>query len=172
MRAPILDLSLIKTQAKEKESENKAFAKFLRRFPSRQIDALVATLQRRIEAQIDCKRCANCCKHLCAVALEEELPALAEATGVSIDAFKREFLKPYKDAYRFAQTPCPMLRADNLCAIYDRRPACCRTFPNLAGEHFKYRFQSAMEKYPICPIVFNVVEALKEELSFPKNSEI
>ncbi|MDW8465193.1 MAG: hypothetical protein RML35_03100 [Chloroherpetonaceae bacterium] len=45
-------------------------------------------------------------------------------------------------------------------------PKSCQTFPNLVGPHFKYRFHSVMEKYPICPIVFNVVEKLKRALHF------
>ncbi|MCS6989785.1 MAG: YkgJ family cysteine cluster protein [Chloroherpetonaceae bacterium] len=172
MRDVFLDLSLIEKQAKEKESENLAFAKFLRRFPSKTLDALVERLNARIEPLIDCKACANCCKRLRAVALETELPALANAKGVSVEAFKQTFVQPYKEGFYFKSSPCPMLRADNRCEIYDARPACCRTFPNLVGEHFKYRFKSVMEKYPICPIAFHVVEALKTELDFPKNSDI
>ncbi len=163
----MLDLSHIKRQAKEKESENKAFAKFLRQFPSSTLDPLVAKLSDAIEPTIDCKQCANCCKNFYPAALEHELPALAQAKGISVEEFKEKFLAPYKEAYYFRVKPCPMLQ-ENLCTAYDVRPISCRTFPNLKGEHFKYRFQSVMEKYPICPIVFNVVEALKEALSFPK----
>jgi Fe-S-cluster containining protein len=165
-----LDLSDLKAQAKEKEHENNAFAKFLRQFPSSTLDPLVASLCDEIEPTIDCKACANCCKGLYAAAFEHELPALAHAKGISVEAFKETLVKPYKDAYYFTTKPCPMLR-ENLCSAYDVRPISCRTFPNLKGEHFKYRFQSVMEKYPICPIVFNVVERLKEALSFPKDSQ-
>ncbi|MFQ3597242.1 MAG: YkgJ family cysteine cluster protein [Chloroherpetonaceae bacterium] len=167
MQMLLLDLSRIKAQAKEKESENNAFAKFLRQFPSSTLDPLIESLSDAIEPDIDCKACANCCKGLYAAAHEDELLALAQAKGMSIDGFKETFVKPYKEAYYFRTKPCPMLR-ENLCIAYDARPVCCRTFPNLKGEHFKYRFQSVMEKYPICPIVFNVVEVLKEALSFPK----
>lgn len=167
----LLDLSRIAALATEKELENKRFAKFLRQFPTTRIDALVASLNDDIEPKIDCKACANCCKGLYAAAFEDELPALAQAKGLSLEAFKQAFVRPYKNAYYFNAKPCPMLR-DNLCIAYAERPICCQTFPNLKGEHFKYRFQSAMEKYAICPIVFNVVEALKEALSFQKNSDV
>jgi Fe-S-cluster containining protein len=161
------DLSRIKAQAKEKEFENNAFAKTLRHFPSSILDPLVESLNDAIEPAIDCKACANCCKGLYAAAFGHELPALAQAKGVSVEAFKETFVKPYKEAYYFNAKPCPMLH-ENLCTAYDARPVCCQTFPNLKGTHFKYRFQSVMEKYPICPIVFNVVEALKTALSFPE----
>ncbi len=170
MHALSLDLSDIKAQAKEKEHENKAFAKFLRQFPSSTLDALVASLSDEIEPKIDCKQCANCCKSLYAAAFEHELHALAQRKGISVETFKATFVKPYKDAYYFTTKPCPMLH-ENLCSAYNERPISCRTFPNLKGEHFKYRFHTVMEKYPICPIVFNVVERLKEALSFPKQHE-
>ncbi|MDW8465192.1 MAG: hypothetical protein RML35_03095 [Chloroherpetonaceae bacterium] len=51
-------------------------------------------------------------------ALENELPPLAAEKGRSVEAFKAEFLVPYKEAYYFASTPCPMLQPDNLCSIY------------------------------------------------------
>lgn len=161
----LLDLSRIKAIAKEKERENNAFAKFLRQFPSSTLDPLVASLNDEIEPNIDCKACANCCKSLYAAAFEHELPALAKAKEMSVDDFKARFVQPYKEAYYFNTKPCPMLR-ENLCSVYEVRPLCCQTFPNLKGEHFKYRFQSVMEKYAICPIAFNVVEALKVRLSF------
>jgi Fe-S-cluster containining protein len=164
-----LDLSYIKAQAKKNEPENHAFAKFLRQFPSSVLDALVASLCDDIEPKIDCKACANCCKNLYAAAFEHELPALAQVKSVSVETFKEQFVKPYKDAYYFTTKPCPMLH-ENLCSAYDVRPVCCRTFPNLKGEHFKYRFHMVMEKYSICPIVFNVVERLKVALSFPKDA--
>lgn len=165
MNTLVLELSHIKAQAKEKEVENNAFAKFLRRFPSSTLDPLVASLNDEIEPKIDCKQCGNCCRAFYAAAFEHELPALAHAKGISVEDFKEAFVKPYKNAYYFTTKPCPMLH-ENLCTAYDVRPVCCQTFPNLKGTHFKYRFQSVMEKYPICPIVFNVVEALKIALSF------
>ncbi len=169
MQTLSLDLSYIKAQAKKNEPETHAFAKFLRQFPSSTLDPLVASLSDEIEPKIDCKQCANCCKSLYAAALEHELPALAHAKGTSVESFKETFVKPYKDAYYFTTQPCPMLR-ENVCSVYDVRPVCCRTFPNLKGEHFKYRFHTVMEKYSICPIVFNVVERLKEALSFPNDA--
>ncbi len=167
MQTLLLDLSHIKAQAKKKESENSAFAKFLRQFPSSTLDPLVESLCDELEPKIDCKQCGNCCKSLYPAAHEHELLALAQAKGISLEGFKDAFVKPYKEAYYFNTKPCPMLQG-NLCTVYEARPISCRTFPNLKGEHFKYRFRTVMEKYPICPIVFNVVEALKAALSFPK----
>lgn len=171
MNTLVIDLAHIKAQAKKKESENNAFAKFLRQYPSSSIDPMVDALCDEIQPAIDCKACANCCKGLYAAAFEHELPALAQAKGVSVESFKATFLVPYKNAYYFNTKPCPMLR-ENLCIAYEARPVSCQTFPNLKGKHFKYRFQSVMEKYPICPIVFNVVEALKAKLFFLKSSHI
>lgn len=160
------NLQTIAARARQLDQENQDFKAFLRRIPSHRLDTLVETLNAEVEAQIDCTTCGNCCKHLHAAALETELPALAAYQKLSVEEFKTKFLTPYKEAFYFSTTPCPMLQSDNHCSIYEQRPLSCRTFPNLTAPHFKYRFHSVMEKYPICPIVFNVVEKLKSALGF------
>ncbi len=161
-----VNLETITAVARAKQAENLSFKTFLRRFSSAELDALVEQLTADVEPRIDCKQCANCCKSLHAAALEDELPSLAERKQISIEQFKMQFLRPHKEAFYFVSRPCPMLDSTNLCNVYDARPICCRTFPNLTGEHFKYRFNAVMEKYDACPIVFNVVEQLKSVLGF------
>ncbi len=160
------NLETISQAARAKHGENLSFKKFLRRMPSAELDALVEQISADIEPRIDCTACANCCKRLHAAALESELPALAAQKQISVDDFKRTFLRPHKEAFYFTTKPCPMLTGENLCSVYEQRPVCCRTFPNLVSEHFKYRFDAVMEKYDVCPIVFNVVEQLKSVLGF------
>lgn len=160
------NLNIIAKLATEKHDETVRFGKFLRRFPSATLDTLVEKVNAGIAPQIDCKQCANCCKNLRAAAFENELPILADSKQISIQTFKSAYLQPYQEAYYFKDKPCPMLQSDGLCQVYDQRPICCQTFPNLIGEHFKYRFHLVIEKYAICPIVFNVVETLKTTLHF------
>lgn len=160
------NLQVIVEQARQRYEENQQFRAFLREIASARLDALVAQLNAEIESQIDCTACGNCCRHFHATVHEQELPPLAAHAQCTTEAFKAKFLKPYKEVYYFATTPCPMLQPDNRCSIYAQRPQSCRTFPNLTGPHFKYRFHLVMEKYPLCPIVFNVVEKLKSVLGF------
>lgn len=165
------NLQTIAEHARLREAENRAFKTFLRRIPSAKLDAMVETLNAEIEPKIDCTACGNCCRSLHAAALGDELPALAAHLNLSVEDFKARFLAPYKEGFYFAVKPCPMLQPDNLCSVYARRPISCQTFPNLVEPHFKYRFHLVMEKYPICPIAFNVVEKLKSALGFKHASQ-
>lgn len=64
--------------------------------------------------------------------------------------------------------PCPFL-ANNKCSVYEYRFEGCKEFPALHMPHFKRRIFTTFMHYDRCPIIFNVVEALKEEMHFTKD---
>ncbi|MFO8019271.1 MAG: hypothetical protein R6U96_11590 [Promethearchaeia archaeon] len=63
----------------------------------------------------------------------------------------------------FKERPCPFLK-DNRCQIHEVCPKECRAYPYLHKSGFTCRLLGVVENYSICPIVFNVYEALKREL--------
>ena len=62
-------------------------------------------------------------------------------------------------------TPCPF-QENNRCTVYEDRPQDCRGYPYLHKPGFNCRTIGMIERTFICPIVFNVMEELKEELKF------
>lgn len=54
----------------------------------------------------------------------------------------------------------------NKCTIYKDRPQNCRDYPYLYEPQFSYRTIDMIERTYTCPIVFNAIEELKEELEF------
>lgn len=63
--------------------------------------------------------------------------------------------------------PCHFL-ADNKCTAYEARFTECREFPDLHRPNFKSRLFATLIHYAMCPIIYNVVEELKEETGFEK----
>jgi Fe-S-cluster containining protein len=61
--------------------------------------------------------------------------------------------------------PCRFLE-ELSCTIYTVRFAGCREFPALHLPGFTARYFTTRMHYGRCPIIFNVLEALKKELSF------
>ena len=61
--------------------------------------------------------------------------------------------------------PCHFLKGTS-CSIYEHRFTECREFPHLNKPHFRGRLFGTMQYYEICPIIFNVVEQLKEALDY------
>ena len=61
--------------------------------------------------------------------------------------------------------PCHFLQGTK-CSIYEKRFEGCREFPHLDRANFTQRLFGTMMYYGTCPIIFNVIELLKEELEF------
>jgi Fe-S-cluster containining protein len=91
---------------------------------------------------------------------------LSRALGLSVEEFKTNVLRfDEEDKCWELPEPCPLLEG-KLCRAYDDRPQECRDYPNLHHDfrsHSMARFANA----EICPVVFNVIEALKFELRWP-----
>lgn len=117
-----------------------------------------------ISSEIDCKTCGNCCKEVSPVFVPEDIERFSTGINMSVDDFKNKYLieDENEEGFTFNKKPCPFLN-NNLCAQYECRPGDCRSFPHLHKKGIVCRLMNVVENTAICPIVFNVYEALKEE---------
>ncbi len=134
------------------------------------IDAVVQELYRVQTQNFDCRTCANCCKAASPHLDREDVRRLAKRLHRTQADFKRLYL--VKDDtfgdFGFSKKPCPLL-VDDLCIVYPDHPRECREYPHLDKPGIVTRLINLMENYPVCPIIFNVVERLKVEI-WPKES--
>jgi uncharacterized protein len=153
--------------AQHRQAENIAFKKFLRNIPSKEIDIKVHAIAAEVSSQIDCTQCANCCKSVEPGVHEGELEILARHKQMMLRDFKQSFVanEPVTGIQFLKHTPCLFLK-ENKCSVYADRPSACADYPHLNQARFKFRFKSIMFNYRICPIVYNTVEMLKNELGF------
>ena len=154
--------------ARSKQTENIFFKKELKKYSSEVIDEKVQVLKEHFYKAIDCTKCANCCKHLEPGIEDNEIEKLAEKKGMDVIEFRRTYVDFDGEALFLKTKPC-MFLSDNKCSIYDSRPQACALYPHLEQEHFKYK-KNVWSNYAICPIVFEVIEALKVELKFEYKS--
>jgi hypothetical protein len=98
---------------------------------------------------------------------QNEVQRLADLKKISTDQFEKDFVgKEVGTGIHFLKCqPCIFLQI-NACSIYENRPASCADYPHLHQPNIKYRWKSLMDNYAMCPIVYNVVEALKEKTDF------
>jgi len=150
--------------AKAKATENVFFKKHLRGFSSSEIDPLVAKLYQAFSAKIDCTACANCCSLLEPGIDESDIERLALAKNMEPIDFKRAHVAFDGDALFLMAKPCLFLE-DKKCAVYADRPLACAAYPHLEQANFKYK-RNVWSNYLVCPIVYEVIEGLKKELSF------
>lgn len=162
----ILDISEIEQLAVERKAENLRFINFLKDKESRYIDHLILELNQYFSREIDCTRCGNCCTKLRPILAESDIDQLIRVKRMSRTKFKKDFVEMDNDGdMLFKNLPCSFLK-NRKCTIYQQRPEDCRTYPNLNKIGFIDRIYGILENYSICPIVFNVIEALKERLDF------
>lgn len=157
----------IKQLSLSKEGENWGFRSFLKscEIPEHKIDSTVQRFYKQVAKKIDCKKCSNCCKECKPPLTQYDVIKMAKGLNVTVKDFKKEYLVKAEtvDAFTFDRKPCPFL-IDNSCSVYDFRPECCSLYPDVFQDGFIKRLIGVIHNCPICPIVFNVFELLKEEI--------
>ena len=162
----VTDLSKIKQIAEEKQAENDLFRDFLKQPDDEAIDSMVHALSETITAQIDCTQCGNCCKSLMINITKEETIQLSNHLQISETQLIDQYIEQSEQGQMIINTiPCHFLKGTS-CSIYEHRFTECREFPHLHKPHFTGRLFGTMQYYEICPIIFNVVEKLKEALDY------
>jgi Fe-S-cluster containining protein len=166
------NLVQIRTQAEKKEDENNKFRQFLKfrcNLEPEEIDQHVFVATRRVWAGIDCTKCANCCREVHPTFSEEEVSRLASRLAITREQFIESYLQrsePYEDnPWTTRTTPCPFLK-DNLCSVYEDRPADCSGYPYLYEPDFRSRTLGMIGRTFTCPIVYEVMEELKKSMGF------
>lgn len=162
----VTDLQKIELHSIEKEAENDAFKIFISKTDGAYVDNLVSKLDDEISPKIDCTKCGRCCQVLMIHVTEKEVEKLAENNHLSVEKIKENYVETSQQGQMILnKMPCSFLNGKK-CSIYGERFTECREFPHLHKPNFIGRIFSTMMYYSMCPIIFNVVEALKEKTNF------
>ena len=166
---PQTDLIYIQNFAQEKLAENEQFKDLLRETDAESIDSMVQSLDAMITPTIDCTSCGNCCKSLMVCLNDQEANALSNHLNQSREEFDATYLEKGSNGLMIMnKMPCHFL-ANNRCTIYEYRFEGCKEFPALHLPNFKRRVFTTFMHYDRCPIIFNVVEQLKEKMEFERS---
>lgn len=164
-----MDFDLFEMQkiALEKEDENDKFRQHLSRLDEGFVDELVHRLNDEITQQIDCTKCGNCCRSLMINVDKNDAIRLSHHLHLSEKAFMENYVEVSSSGNLAVMNtiPCHFL-SENRCDVYEARPAECREFPGLHQRDFAKRSFTYFMHYERCPIIFNVIERLKQETEF------
>lgn len=159
-------LQKISNLAIEKQQENDLLIKTLKTVNSSWIDEQITALNAVIEPQINCTSCGNCCKTLMINVEEIEVSHAALSLGIDAANFKQKFVEEGSSGRMIINTiPCHFLH-DNMCSIYETRFSGCKEFPGLHLPQIKARLFTIMMHYDRCPIIYNVMENLKNQVLY------
>lgn len=160
--------------AEKRDEENLRFRMFLKAkdMSVEELDKLVFQTTDEVWAKVDCTTCGNCCKEVGPVLNQQDVELLASRLGMTVEAVIQTYLKPeeYPDEagqrWEMRVRPCPLLDKDNRCTVYEDRPDACRRYPYLHEPDFVFRMLGMAERASTCPIVFEVLEQLKDRTDF------
>ncbi len=166
MATLMTDLDGIARLAETRAAENEDFKDYLCTGDTEEVDAWVQELNAAISPQIDCTACGNCCRvALVRVAPEERSIFARHFNLTEAEAAERYLSEGLSGDTLMNISPCVFL-CGNRCGVYEDRFAVCRDFPYLHQPAFTKRLFNVLSHYGSCPIIYNVIEALKLRSGF------
>jgi uncharacterized protein len=165
----LTDLVQIRLLGEKKRDENLRFRRFMKSHDHS--DRILRRIAEDIEEQIDCTACANCCKLATAVVTERDAVRLSRHLRIPLAQFLADYTVESEEEGRVLrrseEAGCVFLDG-TACTAYEARPDACQRFPHVvrgAGS-IASRMWQFVDRATYCPIVYNSLEAFKEELGF------
>ena len=167
----ITDLDLIAQQAAVSQDDYEAFRYYVEADDrsDEELDGLVEKIACPIINAIDCTECANCCRSLDVYLTPEDAERLAAGINVTFSELSEGYIDHPRAEVEaewgvFRHCPCVFLEGKR-CQIYKHRPESCRAYPEFTPD-FRWQLEHILGGAGICPIIYNVIEALKQELNW------
>ena len=167
----LTDLVQIRLLGEKKRPENERFRRHMKAHDHS--DRILRRIAEGIEEQIDCTQCANCCKVATAKVSERDVERLARYLRIKPAQFLAEYtIEDGEEGAILRRTEaagCVFLDGTT-CTVYDARPETCQRFPHVvrgAGS-IASRMWQFVDRACYCPIVYNSLEAFKQELGFKR----
>ena len=164
----LTDLVQIRRLGEKERDENLRLRMHLKRrnFQERRLKRIA----QEVEEQIDCTACANCCRVATVKLIDRDVERLARRLGVSPQKFLAEYTREDAEEGRVLirnEGGCIFLEG-NLCSVYEARPQNCANFPHLVRGtgSIVSRMWRLVERAEYCPIVYNWMEKVKEDIGF------
>ena len=162
----MLDPARIQMAAQDYQDENQRFRRFLKsRADPDELDRHFSDLHKELFAGYDCCQCANCCREYSVSLEDDEAAPIATFLGLATDDFISKYLTPSAGGYEI-KAPCAFLGVDGKCGIQECKPAECREFPYTDKPDRIISLLGVMSFAETCPVVFEIVQRLKEIYRF------
>ncbi len=164
----VTDLVEIRRLGEKKRGENAALRRHLKTHDF--VERRLRRIAEGVEEAIDCTACANCCREGTVALQDRDVDKLARFLRLPRARFLESYTTMSDDeglVLRRGEGGCVFLDG-NLCSVYEARPSTCANYPHLvrgAGSLASRMWRMA-DRACCCPIVYNSLEAFKDEVGF------
>jgi Fe-S-cluster containining protein len=156
----------LQTWEKFSAEHQKQYKNFLAKADKKEVLKEIPELHAKAFEQIDCLKCARCCKGFSPRFKGPDIKRISRVLGMKETALIGKYLVYDEEGdYVVVSKPCPFLEPDNTCRIYEDRPSDCRRFPYTDEDVILKRPQLTIKNSSFCPIVVSVMEGLLEKLT-------
>lgn len=149
-------------QAIELKKENKQKLHKLKKKKKKMVDNLFHSLHEEVFEEIDCLKCANCCKTTSPIFRDIDVKRISKHFKMKEKDFINQYLMMDEDQdWVLKSSPCFFLNEDdNKCDIYDVRPNACREYPHTDRKNIQGIFNLTLKNTEICPAVARVMDKI------------
>lgn len=165
----MIEPSEVREAFKRVESENYSFRAYLKNHADAdELDEQFLALHNELFLKYDCNKCKNCCREYSACFEENELSPVAAFLGITETEFRNMYIKENFGEYQLNTKPCCFLKEDGGCKIEACKPLNCRDYPFTNRRERLFSLLSIIESARICPVVYEMIERLKQIYRFKR----
>ena len=150
--------------AQSQKKENKKLLQKLKKLKPKELDNIINSLHDEAFEVIDCLECANCCSSISPSIKDNDIQKIAKTLRIKPSAVVDNYM--YLDDeqdYVMKCSPCPFLKKDNYCEIYESRPFACKGYPHTDNNKMSKILDLTLKNTLICPAVCYIFEQLKKD---------
>ncbi len=152
-------------KAKSRKKQIKQLLAKLNKLPVKQVDSYFHEEHDKVFEQIDCLKCANCCKTTGPLFTQKDIERIAHHLNQKPGAFIEQYLRLDEDNdYILKSTPCIFLDKSNYCSIYDIKPKACGEYPHTNRRNMNEISTLTFNNAMVCPAVSKILENIEKKL--------
>lgn len=161
-----MDLKEFKKKGPKKKAKLVKFLQKLDDIVPTDMHKLVAEVEKTVWQDVECLKCANCCKAMTPTFTSKDITRISSHLGMTAKAFKEKWLEkdPDNGDWVNKKQPCQFLGKDNKCSIYEVRPADCAEFPHHNKKPFDLYNDTFIQNLDYCPATFTLVTRLRKRV--------
>jgi len=150
-------------QAKTNLKSNTKWIQQVKRLQDRDVDNLFHEAHYEVFEEIDCLKCANCCKTTSPIFRDVDINRLSKRLKTNPSQFIANYLHMDNEGdYVLNSSPCFFLQEDNKCGVYEDRPLACREYPHTNRKKMKQILTLTLKNTEVCPAVARIFSKIKK----------